>query len=77
VPGHLSVSTCGAINLGQGANGGFSDEEQFDDFKWFDIEFYEEDEMKWFYQDFMRCQKDRIRETRALTSGEKAHEQWK
>ncbi|RPB25088.1 hypothetical protein L211DRAFT_867524 [Terfezia boudieri ATCC MYA-4762] len=73
VPGHLSASTCGAINLDQGAKGGFSDEEQFDDFKWFDIEFYEENEMKWFYQDFMRCQKDRIRESRALTSAEKLY----
>ncbi|KAF8428794.1 hypothetical protein EV426DRAFT_585962 [Tirmania nivea] len=73
----LSASTCGAISLDQGAKGGFSDEEQFDDFKWFDIEFYEEDEMKWFYQDFMRCQKDRIRETRALAGAEKAHEQQK
>ncbi|KAF8425231.1 hypothetical protein EV426DRAFT_63816, partial [Tirmania nivea] len=73
----LSASTCGAISLDQGAKGGFSDEEQFDDFKWFDIEFYEEDEMKWFYQDFIRCQKDRIHETRALAGAEKTHEQRK
>jgi len=77
VPGQLSGSTCGAITLDQDAQGGFWDEEQFDDFKWFDIEFYQEEEMKWFYQDFMRCQKDRIRETRVIANAEKADEQRK
>lgn len=77
VPGQISASTSGAVNIERDAAGGFSDEEQFDDFKWFEIEFYVEEEMKWFYQDFMRCQKERIREMRVLGSGDAGHEQRK
>ena len=44
--GRISSSISGLVNLQGGAAGGFSaaDEAQFDKFKWFDIEFYEENE---------------------------------
>ena len=65
-PGKISATTSGGISLVKDTPGGFSDESDFDDFKWFEIEFYEQDEMKWFYQDFMQAQKERIRGMRTL-----------
>ncbi|KAF8470811.1 hypothetical protein BDZ91DRAFT_847092 [Kalaharituber pfeilii] len=74
VPGQLSTINSGGVALDNSKPGGFSDEDAFDDFKWFEIEFYDETEMKWFYQDFMRCLKDRLREMRVIGGGETAAE---